>query len=371
MTSTQGDIAYAVDAGELMIRRETGWYTYMFDDMVGNYTPPGMSSAIKRPILSHLDATDITSLKDRNNLNPVDGEHVKHWLTQPNGGIFDVAQTSRSRQPIYTSQGMNGQPGVKFTGGSLPSRGCDMITERTEQNTRTYQNGYTAIMVCKIDSRYSNYMDVGRVDSEAAWPTGTNNDPLHNQPTHALWGSNQATQSESGPHTNHAGWYISEADYYANLYGTGTHGGHKADLVDQWSYHPHGSHGTNGPTQATGYEGHPEYRNGDIMIFTWRVFNDPYDKNKQRVAVTETTTNGFRARYQKTDDDSIVAEIGLIKGMRIGSMLQREKTFYQDYTGRITVGEFMLFDGNLNNYEMDQVGQYLSSKWSTDWNNLV
>ena len=362
-TSQLGDIAYATDTGELMIRRNNGWFAYTHDEMLGTHTLSGTSVQLNRPVLCHLDATATDTIFN-NQLAPAEyGQTVRSWRCPDDCGPYDLSQSVKSRQPTYVQDGINGKPAVYFTGNKAPHIGTDLNTERPEQNTRIHANGVTCFIVMQHEPKWKNWNDVSDVTSQNAWGQDNLNEVIPDAITaHGLWGSKVAQMT-----SNDSRIYISQilgdtTDYYMSSQFNGAKGCTTYDTDDLIQ-----AYGTNGRSYP------------DLQL--------PVDPRKQAMILAVRYgagqyMGGINSATSLSLDQSINGKIfnkqtnngmktGLLKGLILGSCFRDSSYAYaMQYASRMKVGEFLLFDGVLSNNEFDQVGAHLATKWEMPWSNI-
>ena len=322
--AVDGQIKFAIDTGKLFLSNGGYWYIYKSPDMVGEYTLPGTGITIDAPILAHLDADDATTIQD-SNYQPINaGDSVSNWRCVTDGGSNHVTNTRPSKQPTYVANAMNSKPAIRF-------RKNQYFTNESKKNVPLTDGSFTSFIVLKADYKG----DTQSANKESDW-----------KDYNAIWGG-------------------------IGYGGSATIGAQPA-LMLRWDYAQGTWLSTGGtlPSCAVALSNSSTFGPAStptvinlqtdtlIIVQRWNGGNDTYGYKYQEICVC--------GRYTKAMS-SITGGPTEFSGLAFATNNMRS----DDSTGDFDMGEFILLNGELNNVQVNEVANHLSTKWGAQWEDLL
>ena len=349
-TADDGLLAYAVDTDQFMIADGGGWLVYGTDKTVGTYQLPGTSVNVSKSCLAHLDANDGSSLRNDRGVAPSDGDTIKHWSCQQNGGPWDLTQRVSPMQPRYKATGINGKPTIHFD--NKPNREpVYMMTERPEQLNKVYKNGLTSIMVVNMLPSYDNWLDVS-----ADPDNNVNNKDENFQTQNVLW-SHAASESDLRYMNRMLGLRLDHTtDYYSYIYRKGFPGS-TSSLDDETGVMHIGA----GSSYLDIVNGGPDIRNEAFILIDITSGGTHYQSS---IPEYRSTTIGGSWQKHTTYMSSSQTGKSLMQGLKLGM-----GTSYST-AARAEFSEVLFFDGVITKSDLNDIGSHLSNKWGVKWKNF-
>ena len=363
-STEQGIWAFASDTGNIFVSNAGGWLQYNSDTSTGNTTLIHNNVTTQLPFaaLGHFDASDVNTLTSPSKSPVSDLESVGRWKSTDNG-MFALEAQRISQTPMYLAEGMGTNlPGVDFAGTKLIS---PMI-----QNKHTYTGDFTTFMVLKFKPVWLNgdYSPTGVTDANHPGWEGTN-ERVGNPPVHiGIYGSCTNTDDRSsigaGIEEHRAATHHSYFRYRL------PRGGHHTP--NTYAYTNVFTSTYNSKT-ATGYnefdenrrksQVHANLRNiglnwGDRMILSWRS-QSPIKNTLSGSVDFQIAGDALNIHPTWSLGDHV------LRGLSIGQGTAGEDG------GWMTVGEMFVFNNYVNNSNMNKIGDYLSTKWSTPWVDMI
>lgn len=349
--SISGVWSFAVDTGNIFLTYQGALIQWNpRDTKLTDYTI-GTDHYRCQPLL-HVDASDVTTLKNINFQPPVDGQSIVELSSVANGGADKLEQLSGSRTPIFKADQLgNSLHSLRFSNGAFMS--TDSVF-----NTTTHGGAFTVLMVVKLLPTWKSWNRYGLNDSanvegkDNEWLNGVTS-PGSNFSFGLFQGKTRTTYTS---YTQNIG---------AGLRFTST--------ANNWRVEP-GIAG-NMFRQADNQEGDLEskmwgsYSNPlehigddpltDTMILCWE-FPDTNDSPRAGHR-TRISTAGKGKVY-----DMIASYPSLVNGFDVG----RFNGWFTGDGGHFDLGEMLVFNNMFDKSSLNNLGNHLSSKWNATWINF-
>jgi len=372
--STESGIwAFASDTGNIFVSDSGGWLQYNSDEVTGSTTLTHNNVDIQLPYtaLGHFDATDTQSLKTTANKTVDDRSSVGEWESTDNGK-YTLEATRLSQAPAYVVNGMgSGKPGVDFHNTRL--------TTPVRENTHTNSGDFTVFMVTRFKPAWLNG-DYRTIDADRAATPTSYPDPWNDDPE---WrGTNEkhpGTPSDFGLFGSCA-----VDDDHLSI-GASLQQNVGAGHFTGWRYR----YGRGGGNSINTYSDTLPFTNTydsykiDTTGYTEQQINSQVDSSINNVGLNWGDTMILSWRYQsgqKNTPGTVDRQIAggayyristaargdhVLRGLSIG-----QGTF-NETGGWMTVGEFLVFNNFIGSSDMNKIGDYLSTKWSTPWTDMT
>ena len=319
-----GQIKFAIDTGKLFLSNGGYWHIYNSPDIVGEYTLPGTGITVDAPILAHLDADDATTIQDVNYQPVNSGDSVSNWRCVTDGGSNHVTNSTIVDSPTYIANALNSKPALRFAGRQF-------FGNESKKNVPLTDGSLTSFAVFKLHYKGD---------------TVTGNKELDWRDYNPIWGG---------------------IGYGGSLTICA-----QPALTMRWDT-PQGTWSSVGATQpANSVALHDSTTFGPastptvidlqtdtlIVVQRWNGSNDPRGYKYQEICIC--------GRYTKFINTMVGGPVEF-SGLSIG--INNMRANYGE-TGRFDMGEFILLNGDLNNVEVNQVANHLSTKWGAQWDDL-
>jgi hypothetical protein len=322
--AVDGQIKFAIDTGKLFLSNGGYWHIYKSPGMVGEYTLPGTGITVGAPVLAHLDADDATTLQDVNYQPINSGDAVSNWRCVTDGGSNHVTNSWILNAPTYVANVLNSKPAIRF-------RGAQFLSNESKKNVPLTDGSFTSFTVIKLD--YKGDPVTGNKESD--W-----------RDYHAIWGG-------------------------IGFGGSATICAQPA-LQVRWDV-PQGTFSSVGgamPACAVAFQNSTTFGPAStptvintqtdtlIIMQRWNGTNDIYGSKYQEITIS--------GRYTKHINPEVGCPVEF-SGLAIGHNNMRANL---TETGEFDMGEFILLNGDLNNVEVNEIANHLSTKWGATWENL-
>ena len=358
-SSESGIWAFASDTGSIFVSQDGGWLEYASHNSKGTSTLSVNDETINIPhgLIAHLDAKQTDTRRSTAN-TPIENQAAVGGWDSTSQAILNVQADRTSMAPTYLSNGLgSNRPGIQFKRTALVSP--------MEQNIHTYTGNFTVFMVLKFEPIWLNgdvYRVGYKVDDDH---TGGTNQLIGTPPTHfGLYSSADNGGSGADPLTIGASLENSYATNYWNymrfknaLGGANSVTATTTDTLFAPQYNSDTGAGVGNEDSQV----HANLRNvglnmGDRMIFTWQYTSaDRMSRGDMSVSVAgKAGTYGWSGSYGGAGDY-------VLRGLKVGG------NPHQVDGGWFTLGEMLVFDDNMGTNYLNQVGDYLSTKWSATW----
>lgn len=343
--SVSGVWSFAVDTGNIFLTYQGSLIQWNpRDKKLTNYSI-GSHDYTCQPIV-HIDASDITTLKNQNFQTPEDGHSVVQATSIARGGAAVVEQLTGSKTPVFRQNGLgSGLHSLRF------SNGAYMNTDSTF-NTTTHHGAFTVMMVLKFLPTWTNFDRYGKTDT--------------------IPGTNEWLLDSMNPgNVLNAGLFHGTVSKRYTSYSSNIGAGMRWNsYLNNWRVEP-GISG-NGLYVTDNQEGDWENRmwsnytnplqdyNSDPLVDTIILsFEFPDTRDNPRGSHTVRVSTGGRARTYAMN----VYYPSLVKGLSIGYW----RGWFTGDGGHFDLGEMLVFNNIFDRTSMNNLGTHLSNKWGTTW----
>lgn len=347
-----GQWAFAVDTGSIFLSRDGGWIEWSADSRTGSHTFTDTSDQqITLPYspIAHLDAANLNSMLTARGVAPSDGDSISEWQSV-NSGTYTVKQPRASERPEYDANGLGtGRPAVHF-------KGTTMATGE-EFNSKSNHGDYTVIMALRLNKVMLNndrYMQGGTSYTDKP----QTNQVISDIPDFSLFGSAVDSYAQSGTSGlsssiefkydtntfNYLEWLLMGGNVYWD----------DLNLVDIYT--------GDGDVAEGGFDGslHAGLRAlgagvDTNWILTFRVASRSLNSH----GLIERAICGGAYTHRYTTNIGTFSMRGLGIGIANTAMTPRG--------GNFMLGEMFVYNDLIETGHLNQIGSYLSAKWSAPW----
>jgi len=346
--SISGVWSFAVDTGNIFLTYQGSLIQWNpRDKKLTNYTI-GSYDYTCQPII-HVDASDITTLKNHNFQTPEDGHSVVQATSVAHGGAALFEQLTGSKSPVFRQNELgSGLHSLRF------SNGAYMNTDSTF-NTTTHHGAFTVMMVLKFLPTFANWDIRGKTDSIP----GTNEwllDGMNpgNNLNKGLFHGTVSQRSTNQPSNIGAGmrWnaYNNNWRVEPGVSGNGLYQGDNQE--SDWEN-----------KMWANYSNPLEAHNSDALKDTFILcYEFPDTRDNPRSSHFIRVSTGGRARKY----DWSVYYPSLIKGFTLGQW----NGWFTGAGGHFDLGEILVFNNMFDRASMNTLGTHLSNKWDATWVNF-
>jgi len=345
--SISGVWSFAVDTGSMFLTYQGSLIQWNpRDKKLSNYTI-GTNDYTCQPII-HIDASDLSTLKNSNFQTPSDGDSVVQITSVAHGGAGAFEQQTGSRTPTFKHSSLGSDlHSIRFSNGAF------MDTDSLF-NTTTHHGAFTVMMVLRFLPTFKNWDRYGKTDSTPGtneWLNGLAKGSSFN--TGLFHGTTSQRYTLHGSNIG-AGmrWYSYNNNWRVEpgMSGNGVYvaDNQEGDLDNRmWSSY------TN-PIESLGKDAL-----SDTIILCWE-FPDSRE-NPRGAHYIRVSTAGKARKY-----DTTVYYPSLIKGFTVGNW----RGWFTGDGGHFDLGEMLVFNNSFDRTSLNTLGTHLSNKWDTPWVNF-
>ena len=315
--------AVATDTGSVFVSRDGGWLEWKAQSsIIGEYNLPGTELIIPHAPIVHVDATDINTLLTKDSQAPTQNQQVAVVNSQV--GDYVLTQPESTKRPTYHDDLLNSRPGLRFRDTQF------LKTHNPAQIKNTYKNDFTIFMVFKPKKIWKNWNN-----------TNDETDPnVQLETTNSHWTLYDCA----------GGFHDYESSYLRTVYESTTHPTYfRYTLYGGGEYTHHNINKNSGDLSELGLNPRE-----DVLIHVRRITSDALGETLN-TDILSYNGDAYCVRNNVNNDTTTVRFRGL--------------TLAGGFRGvaEIDVGEYLMFNGALNNQQLNQVGSHLGTKWGTAW----
>lgn len=345
--SISGVWSFAVDTGNLFLTYQGALLQWNSRETKPASYTIGSTTYQCQPI-AHVDASDISILKNQNFQTPENGQSVVELSSLSDGGVATFEQTTGSKTPVFRQNQLgNNLHSLRFSNGSY-------MNSDSVFNTITHTGAFTVLMVLRFLPTWANWHRYGKTDSTPGtneWINGMN--PGQSLNTGLFHGTvSQRYTSYSSYIGSGMRWHAANNNWRVEpgVNGNGIYNGDNQE--SDWENKMWSSYSN--PLQDYGSDPLT-----DTIILCWEF---PDTQPDPRGAHSVRVSTGGKARYY----NQRVYYPAMLSGLTIGQY----NSWFTGAGGHFDLGEMLVFNNSFDRTSLNTLGTHLSTKWNATWVNF-